>query len=142
MSFVCKPGESLFLRKINSPIEHLWIILTDPQGNPQKSVIVNVTSKRPESETTVVLKKGDHPFITHDSVINFKDATLALSDKLEEAVNAGHFCDGGSFDQALLKTIQEGLQKSKQTPKDIKSHCNAVWNPSPTSSTVPINNTP
>ncbi len=129
MPFICKCGESLFLRKIDSQIEHLHGIITEPQGDPPKSVIVNVSTKRCESDTTVILKPGEHPFIKHDSVINYKDALLSLAAKLEEAVNEGHFEASETFDTTILKRIQDGLLQSKQTPKNIKTYCNKIWNP-------------
>jgi hypothetical protein len=49
---------------------HLWIIIADVDN---KLVIVSVTSLTENVEDTCILGKGDHPFITHPSVISYKD---------------------------------------------------------------------
>jgi mRNA-degrading endonuclease toxin of MazEF toxin-antitoxin module len=53
---------------------HLWIVLTPPIEG--EVVTVSVTTQRKRSETLVVLKPGDHPFITHPSVIAYAYATI------------------------------------------------------------------
>src|ERR1035438_10358093 len=52
---------------------HLWIIATEPVTDTQLCVIVNVTTLRNSRDQTVMLRKGDHPFITHDSAIFYGD---------------------------------------------------------------------
>lgn len=127
MSFVCRCGESLFLRKIDRQEEHLYIIITEPYGNPRKSVIVNITEKRGTSDITTILKPSDHRFIIKDSVIRYSDAVLAPCDKLEQAVNDGFFESHDPFPENLLKRIQDGLIASILTPKDIKMYCKKLW---------------
>jgi hypothetical protein len=125
--FVCRCGESLFLKKIGATKDHLYIIITEPMGVPPETVIVNITTKQADSDTTVILSVGDHPYLKHDSVISYADATKAPAEKLEDAVNCGFFDSSNKFEESIVKKIQEGLLKSKRTPKDIKKYCRELW---------------
>jgi CTP:molybdopterin cytidylyltransferase MocA len=70
-----KCGDTFLLPKSSSDTEHLWIVITEPDANGQ-SVCVNITTRQSYSETTVILKAGDHPFVTHESVIFYTDARI------------------------------------------------------------------
>ena len=95
------------------------------------AVCVNVTSKQSHSDTTLVLKAGDHRFITHESVINYQDARempinlveQALVKKTEQFVCTAH----DPYSEELLQRIRDGLIASKQTPKGIKAKCKRQW---------------
>ena len=69
-------GETFFLSGTHDTEPHLWIVLTDPEGNPGEVVVVNLTSQRPGSDATVVLQRGDHPFVRHDTVVYYGDARM------------------------------------------------------------------
>ncbi len=56
--------------------EHLNIILFGPTGLDEKTIIVNVTTKRSGSDMTTVLRKEDHSFIKHDSVVYYAKAAI------------------------------------------------------------------
>ena len=71
---VLKAGDTVEMRLGHPTIPHLWILVTDPHPESQKSVIVSVTTLRSHSDQTVILRKGDHPYILHDSVISYQDA--------------------------------------------------------------------
>jgi hypothetical protein len=60
-------GDTFLIEDEDGQDCHLWIVTTPPAEG--EVVIVGVTSKRKRSETHVILRKGDHPFIEHDSVI-------------------------------------------------------------------------
>jgi hypothetical protein len=104
---------------------HLWIALTDPAGDPPQVVVVNLTSRRPNSDTTVVLQIGDHRFIKRETVVSYADARLVDSDVLETYAKT----PGNRFDddcsEALLRQIREGLLNSRFTPRKIKAYCAA-----------------
>ena len=50
------------------------------------AVCVNVSSRKPHSDTTVILQRGDHSFVTHESVINYQDAREMPISLVEEAL--------------------------------------------------------
>src|SRR5690242_7488672 len=112
-----KCGDTFLLPKSAYHIEHLWIVLTEPEPITQLAVCVNVTSKTRYCDTTVVLKPGCHTFIKHESVINYSDARQMDIGKVYQVVttkNPQSFAFGiyDSCSEALLSTIQAGLLKS------------------------------
>lgn len=123
MPFHANPGDTLLLPKSREQTPHLWVILTRPDEKTQEVVIVNLTTKRNHSDTTLILNKGDHPFISRTTVVNFVDARFAKVDSLKNAVNSNRFRYSVFFDPKILKEIQQGLLVSPFTPGKVKDYC-------------------
>ncbi len=122
-------GETVLLRKPNTAIEHLWIVLTEAETDSGLAVIVNITSVQSHSrpDLTVVLRKGDHPFVTHDSIILYSDSRPADLRLVEVGIKNGHFSQHAPCSIELLKRVQEGLLRSDHTPNKISAYCKAIW---------------
>jgi hypothetical protein len=107
-------------------IPHLWILVTDPHPESQKAVIVNVTTLRSYSDQTVILRKGEHPYILHDSVVSYQDAQEFSVVKIQDQIDKGwprcHSCS-----HELLKRVQAGILASRFTKKAIKAICQQAW---------------
>ena len=61
--------------------KHLWVVLSDPKLDPEKVLLVNLTSLDCLKERVCILKVGDHPWVAHDTCVNYGDScvtTLAL----------------------------------------------------------------
>ena len=69
-------GDTVILPKPGHETEHLWALVTavDPQNG--EAVMVNLTTRRPHSDTTTVLQPGDHPFVDRPTVAFYADALL------------------------------------------------------------------
>ena len=123
-------GDTFLLPKRANHTEHLWIVITRPDPETGAAVCVNVTTRQSYSESTVVLKIGDHPFITRESVVYYSDARRLNLRELEEALKGSHSfvcqqrepCGG-----ALLQKIQEGLLASCLVKREIKEYCRSAW---------------
>lgn len=96
------------------------MLITKPDPQTNEAIMVNVTTQRPHSETTVILKPGDHPFVQKPSVIFYADARKVDVQLLDEALRRGSFRAHATFQSAVLKRIQDGLLQSSLTPKKIK----------------------
>ena len=105
--------------------------MTEVDQTSGTAVCVNVTSKRDDSETTVVLSVGDHRFIKHESVVRFADAREMKMEMVEKLLSGrptqfvGRLHDPCS--ETLLAKIRKGLLDSEMTPKEIKRKCKALW---------------
>ncbi|MEC4815829.1 MAG: hypothetical protein SAK29_21525 [Scytonema sp. PMC 1069.18] len=134
MSDEIYPGTCILIPKPGHDKRHLWIVLTEPNKiltEPNKDilqvVIVNVTTLREGSDTTVILTPGEHRFIRHESVIYYNDAMFAPVDPLcQLAKQKGYKFDDDCSDE-LLERIQRGLLVSPFTPKKIKKYCESVF---------------
>ena len=96
---------------------HLWIIATEPVND--RAVIVSVTTLRHNVDQTVVLQKGDHPFIEHQSGVFFGDSRIVNITLLAEQVEDGYVSNHHPCDPWLIDEIAMGLRASPLTPKKI-----------------------
>jgi hypothetical protein len=84
MTVGCTPGFAFFLRG------HLWIVVAEISGSPEKIIVVSLTTHKPGSDTTVMFKLGDHDFIEHDTVVSYADARVFekadFINKIEEKI--------------------------------------------------------
>ena len=114
-------GDSFMLPKPGQDTEHLWVLITRPNPQTQATIMVNVTTQRPHSDTTVILNAGEHPFVQKPSVIFYADARMTDARLLDQSVASGAFRTHATFPAAVLKKIQDGVMKSPFTPRKIKA---------------------
>jgi hypothetical protein len=107
-------------RNVHYDTKHLYIIISII--DKQRALFVNVTSKEENKDCTCTLVKGDHPFITHDSVINYGDAQDSLIYNIEQAIETKLFTPHDPVSQALLKKIREGALISPAFPQKYLKH--------------------
>jgi len=112
---------------ISSQGTSLWVIVAELPGPPVQVVIVSLTTKRADSDTTVVLRSGDHPFIKHDTIISYSDARQISKNDLIDRIERKFFGISEIFAEDKLKIIQRGLLISPHTPKEIKSLCRVAF---------------
>jgi hypothetical protein len=120
------PGDTFLIPKSSNQIEHLWIVVTEPDPVTFEAVCVNVTTLQTVCDKTVILQPGDHPFIKHPSIVLFADAQTLDTRKIDAALNAGCITivcrPHAPCNPALLKRIQQGVLTSKATPKGVKEY--------------------
>ncbi|MCF5859795.1 hypothetical protein [Aeromonas veronii] len=106
----------------SGPCSHLFVIITTPDGEPPKVVVVNVSTKRSKSDTTTVLYQGEHSFLTKpESIIRYDLAEIIEIDQLITAVNNGHLTALEDMSDAVFQRICAGIEASPDTPEDIKN---------------------
>jgi hypothetical protein len=97
---------------------HLWVIISDPLADPQNVLIVNLTSLDPRKEQACVLAVGDHPWIRHDTCVNYGDSQVTTLDKLLAAQNANALMIQSPVSPDILLRIREGAMNSTRMPLD------------------------
>jgi hypothetical protein len=50
--------------------EHLWMVISDPQLD-QSVLIANLTTYKPYKDGSCRLNRGEHPFIKHETCVNY-----------------------------------------------------------------------
>ena len=73
-----KAGQTILLPKPGLATLHLWVVAIAPDSASYDAVIVNFSTQRHQSDNTVVLQPGDHPFVQHATVVFFADARLKM----------------------------------------------------------------
>lgn len=116
-------GDAVLIPKPGTETPHLWIIVTVPEAASGRAVMVNLTTQRPHSDTTVVLNTGDHPFVRHSTVVNDSDARFVDVRQLELGVRAGYFTAQATCTGPVLERIQAGIFASRFTPMKIQIYC-------------------
>ena len=121
-------GDALLPSPNQNIDNHLWVVVTDPEGDPPSVVIVNLTSFRPGVDETVILHQGDHPFVRHKTVVNYCDARSRPTKGIEEALEKGLIKILDSATPQFIKRIKQGVLDSTETPPDIKEYFRKHWN--------------
>lgn len=106
---------------------HLWFVLTDPDPETDEVVIVSLTTLRPGKDQTVILRRGDHPFISHESVVAYWDARLVRATELRRAMDDGEVTCHSPCSERLLRYIQDGLLASPFTSPKMAAYCRRQW---------------
>ena len=99
---------------------HLWIVVTDPPEENHMVVIVSITTLRHGAEQTVVLRKGEHPFIDRDSSVCYADARIVDVRDLEARAKAGHVKTHAPCPPKTLEIIADGILASELTPRKVQ----------------------
>jgi len=87
--------------------EHLFIIIAIEKSS-HKALMVNVTSYKEGCDGSCILNVGEHPFLTHRSVINYADARITTVGAIEESLKQKFFKIHEPVSSDLLKKIQQG----------------------------------
>ena len=106
--------------------KHLFVILTDPvvdeNDGTQRVLLVSISSVRSRyDDSTCILRRGDHPFIRHESFVDYREARIELVDALRRGVQNGVLVPQESIETSVFSRICTGLQNSPHTaPRFLK----------------------
>jgi hypothetical protein len=97
---------------------HLWIILTEPDPY---CVLVSLSTLRYDKDQTVILHRGDHPFLVKDSVAMYAYARLADIGDLATQVATGMAAPREPCTTEMLRLLRDGILASPDTPPKIQN---------------------
>lgn len=100
--------------------DHLWIVINSPPEHGGRALIVNVSTFRPGAETTCLIEKGEHPFVTHQSYVRYRSARETNMANLVRAVDLGKLRRHAVVSAALLTRIRSGAAASRLLPSDLR----------------------
>jgi hypothetical protein len=61
---------------------HLWFVLTDRNPDRNSMVLVMLVTVKMHTDRTLHLHVGDHPFVRHESAVDFGTATYVPPPRL------------------------------------------------------------
>jgi hypothetical protein len=124
-------GDTFLIPTAIDAKEHLWVVVTQPALGESLAVCVSITKRRANSETTTILSPGDHPFITHESIVHYVGAKILDLYLVQQALDSqttSFVCrQHQRCNDVILRRIQEGLLISKLVENDVKAFCQRVW---------------
>ena len=119
MGFVS--GDTFLNDSVPGAPEHLWIVATDPEGDPPSVVIVNVTSLVDDGKRHIdeacVLNESDHPFVRHDSFMKYKAAALVEVSTLQSLLAKGLIKSPAPVSAHVLQRVRQGFLDSEFSEK-------------------------
>jgi hypothetical protein len=101
--------------------DHLWLVLNDPSAHSGFALIVNISTLRPNAETTCVFHAGEHPFIRHDSYVRYGSARKAKASDLSEAVKRGLLTPHQTASDVLLAKVRAGAKASPFLANELRA---------------------
>ena len=119
-----KCGDTFLTGDGNEDNFHLWVVLTSPNEGEVVTVCLVTAHKR--SEWLVVLYKGDHPFIQHESVIAYRFSQIRLVEDIQELLRSGAVKPRDPVSLELLQRIRAGLLDSDFTPNGVRAYYRLV----------------
>jgi hypothetical protein len=107
--------------------KHLFAIMLDPvkldgYGEKPCVLLACVTSVKEglPIESLCLLKPGDHPFIEHDSYVDYRFTRLESVDHLQAGIRDGVFIEKAPCSPDLIKKIVQGALQSKRISREHK----------------------
>lgn len=100
--------------------KHLHIVAVVINDN--EVLLVNITTKHENSDTSCFLTIGDYSFIDRDSVISYKDAIKTNINLLEMNVKSDKIFPRKPVSRELLDKILKGASNSKFLPEELKQY--------------------
>lgn len=130
----CKKGNTLLVPSgPQDGQKHLFALMLDPvvlDGYGQKPCVLLacVTSVKDgvPSEDACMLKQGDHPFIDHDSYVDYRFTRIEQVDHLQKRLQDGAFTEKDPCSPELIKRIVQGALKSRRISREHKQILEAV----------------
>lgn len=118
-------GWTLYISGPEGP--HLWVVVTDPAGDPETVVTVMLVTRRRHTDDTVILQPGDHPFIRHETSVSYSTADFRRVDRIVEQMHKGHCSARESLAPDVLARVQLGAATSPFTIHRIRDHCKHLF---------------
>jgi hypothetical protein len=109
----------------SEPDAHLWAIISDPTQDPDRILIVNLTTFDAHSppndaynDRACLIEPGEHPFVTRTTCVHYGGAHLPSLQMLEWRLQNGKLKFGDALSLALLARIREAAEKSLHMEMD------------------------
>lgn len=109
------PGATFQYPGTHSTIErlHLTVVLTDPAVAEGRMVlIVPVITRRPRCDLTCILREHDHPFIRHESCVDYRRMELRPESLLIRVLDSGAAVTEPPMTAVVLERILQGVEVS------------------------------
>jgi hypothetical protein len=96
--------------------KHLWVVLSDPNLDPEHVLIVNLTTLDERKEKVCILKPGEHPWVQHDTCVNYADSVVTTLAKLNAARVGGAVTMHARLSASVLKKMRDAAMESERMP--------------------------
>ena len=123
----CQKGASLLIPSGPENKKHLFALMLDPiqidgYGSKLCVLLACVTSVTAgvQVEDACLLEPGDHPFVDHDSYVDYRFTRLESVEHLQGRVREGTFIEKEPCSPELITRIIQGALKSRRISREFK----------------------
>ena len=103
---------------LTGPVHHLHVVMNNPvhcgELNEMSVLVVNFSTVQPGTfhDPACVLQAGCHPFITRESFVVYRGATVLKVPRLEDQIAAGHVRPNSPVSQDVYNQVRAGFDVS------------------------------
>lgn len=115
MTDLAKIGDTFLLAKSHIN-DHLLIIISDPEQDPDQIVTANFTSWRADKDQRCIVLPGDHSLVTHRSCVHYAEDRLIELTQYEQFLASGAIVAHDPVNHELLNRILDGAAVSEFIP--------------------------
>jgi hypothetical protein len=126
MDLIICAGKTIVLPNSINGKGHLQIILTNPSGNPEEVLMVNLSSKTISTSTSYedndlacIVNPGEHPFVKHETYVRYGKAVIAKVRDIQSLIELKKYQFHYDCNDALLDKILSGLWESNHANSKI-----------------------
>ena len=127
VQWTCHRAASVLVPSGPGEKRHLFALLLEPvvvdgYGSAPQVLMASICTVRPGLfvDQSCLLSAGDHPFITHDSYVDYSFARMESQAHVEQCVAAGTFTAKEDCSPELIRRIIQGALVSKRIPREFK----------------------
>lgn len=106
-------GSTFCLAEVHTEIDdHLWVVLSEPEQNPESVLLVSITTLRPHKDQACLIHRGEHPWVTHDSCVAYDFARTVTLKQLNALKDSGRIVLRERLSELLLTRIRRAAADS------------------------------
>ena len=114
-----KAGDTFLIPQPGTSLDsHLWVVISDPQQDAGRILIVNFTTLRDGSDRSCIVKRGEHHYIQHDTCVSYVGAKVVSAAKLDQLSAAKLLQNNVAVSPELLARIRLGAADSERMSMD------------------------
>jgi hypothetical protein len=118
-----KLGDTFLMRSPGHSLDHLWIVISDPNKHKGTFIIVNLTTDVARASADCELSPGCHRWVVEKCYVNFTDA-LRITPQLEANITSltatKAILPHEPLDSEILARIVQIARKSSSFPPTFR----------------------
>lgn len=118
-------GDTFVIEDDDETDEHLHVILTAP-SLADEVITASISTRKRWSEALVCLQKGEHPWITRESVVAYRFAAIRTCTAIAAAVADGKARPKEKASPELVMKMLAGLVDSDFTPPVVRGYYKGI----------------
>jgi hypothetical protein len=104
-------GDTFYVRD-RAVDTHLWVVISEPEQDPERVVMVSLTTYEDYKEAVCLLDVGDHPRINHRTCVAYNEARMTTLKNLIALRDGGQLSIQVPVSPEVLARIRDGVSKS------------------------------